>query len=47
MIKDGSQQEMTEVDDHKKVIMDILQRQRTQLAELQTGLDELEKRLAS
>jgi len=47
MIKDGSQQEMTEVDDHKKVIMDILQRQRAQLAEIQTGLDELEKRLAS
>ena len=46
MIKDGSQQEMKEVDDHKKVIMEILQRQRVQLAEIQNGLDELEMRLA-
>ena len=47
MIKDGSQQEMKEIDDHKQVMMEILQKQRSQLAEMQQSLDELERRISS
>lgn len=46
MIKNGSQQEMEEVDDHQKAIMEIIKKQRTQLAEIQENLDELERRIA-
>ena len=46
MIKDGSQQEMKQVDDHQQAIMEIIQKQRTQLAEIQESLDELERRIS-
>ena len=47
VIKNGSQQEMREIEDHKEVVMRIIQQQRAQLADIQESLNELERRIAS
>ena len=47
VIKAGSQQEMQDIEDRKHVILQIIQKHRSQLEELQESLVDLERRLTN